>query len=523
MVKTVHHGPEPAVIDEELCRKCIATLKPRNQGGEAEERKKETIQFREARALLLSYQNILKINNLVGFDKLIKLQLDNNIIEKIDNLGHLHNLEALDLSFNNISEISGLDNLTNLTNLSLFSNHITIIGGMDTLDKLQVPSLGNNLMTQLDAIMYLRPKTTLQAVNLVGNPFCQETEYRAYVLAHLKYLKYLDYRLVDEGAVTAAREQYQEELLDLEEQEASAETAAQAAEVLAEKSRTHAAANIPGMDTLFQTLMVDPDGEMAKLRALAAFVEPMNGLREQVDAAVDEFVTSVLSHQDLKMEEKGMFDAALDSSKAEASAESKTEISKYQKQSKRSLLGAREEGADHAVHAVLQQLHKANEALYEKLMDLEISSSERYAETIKAFESNFDELTKRTLECMATFFGKLRDLEAEYHEKLINLGMEALEKVAASDIENFPEDVRTLLGDKDTLMGAIAMAHDTRVSRLDAKEDELRQAEQKRFNSLIQGVVDDEYMRNRTRVIEVWKLVHEVHKKELESDRFGDD
>ena len=33
---------------------------------------------------------------------------------------------------------------------------------------------------------------------------------------------------------------------------------------------------------------------------------------------------------------------------------------------------------------------------------------------------------------------------------------------------------------------------------------------------------DDEYTRNRTRVIEVWKLVHEVNKKELESDRFDD-
>jgi hypothetical protein len=34
--------------------------------------------------------------------------------------------------------------------------------------------------------------------------------------------------------------------------------------------------------------------------------------------------------------------------------------------------------------------------------------------------------------------------------------------------------------------------------------------------------VNEEYLRNRTRVIEVWKLVHEVNKKELESDRFDD-
>lgn len=58
------------------------------------ETKKEATAFREVKCLLLSYQNILKIDNLVGFDKLIKLQLDNNIIEKIENLGHLVNLEV---------------------------------------------------------------------------------------------------------------------------------------------------------------------------------------------------------------------------------------------------------------------------------------------------------------------------------------------------------------------------------------------------------------------------------------------
>ena len=59
-------------------------------------------------------------------------------------------------------------------------------------------SVGNNLIAQLDNVMYLRQFTNLQAVNLVGNPFCQEDEYRRYVLAHLKFIKYLDYRLVDE-------------------------------------------------------------------------------------------------------------------------------------------------------------------------------------------------------------------------------------------------------------------------------------------------------------------------------------
>ena len=41
----------------------------------------------------------------------------------------------------------------------------------------------------------------------------------SYVLAHLKHIKYLDYRLVDQQAVAQAKEQYQDELLDLEETE----------------------------------------------------------------------------------------------------------------------------------------------------------------------------------------------------------------------------------------------------------------------------------------------------------------
>ena len=88
------------------------------------------------------------------------------------------------------AQISGLESLKSLTNLSLFSNRITRLTGLDSLAKLQLLSVGNNLLANLECVMYLRPFRELQAVNFVGNPFCQEVEYRNYVLAHLKYLKY---------------------------------------------------------------------------------------------------------------------------------------------------------------------------------------------------------------------------------------------------------------------------------------------------------------------------------------------
>ena len=92
---------EPTVIDEDLCRRCVGKLQPptERQGEGSSDAKKETAQ-REIKYLMFSYKNILKIDNLVGFDKLVKLQLDNNIIEKIENLGSQTILDSLNLSQN---------------------------------------------------------------------------------------------------------------------------------------------------------------------------------------------------------------------------------------------------------------------------------------------------------------------------------------------------------------------------------------------------------------------------------------
>lgn len=162
------------------------------------------------------------------------------------------------------------------------------------------------------------------------------------------------------------------------------------------------------------------------------------------------------------------------------------------------------------------------QALYEKLMDNEVSSSERYAESIATFDAAYDELTKRTLETTSAFFGRLRDMEAAYHERVVAACAELLEKVAADQGENLPEDARAMLSDKDTVMGVVNTAHDARVARLDAKEDELRTLESRASADCVKAAVDAEYNRNRTRVIEVWNLCHVVNRNELRSDRFED-
>ena len=51
-------------------------------------------------------------------------------------------------------------------------------------------------------------------------------------------------------------------------------------------------------------------------------------------------------------------------------------------------------------------------------MDLEMGAAERYTETISAFETAYDGLSKATLEQSTNFFQRLRDLESAYHERL---------------------------------------------------------------------------------------------------------
>jgi len=81
---------EPEVIDIPLLEDCIIVT-----GGEEMAAQSKSLPFKEVDWLKLSFKNIVRIENLVGFESLKKLQLDNNRIRKIENLDHLTNLTWL--------------------------------------------------------------------------------------------------------------------------------------------------------------------------------------------------------------------------------------------------------------------------------------------------------------------------------------------------------------------------------------------------------------------------------------------
>jgi len=145
---------------------------------------------------------------------------------------------------------------------------------------------------------------------------------------------------------------------------------------------------------------------------------------------------------------------------------------------------------------------------------------ERYAESISAFEGCYEELSKRLQEASTTFYNKVRELENAFTLKLessaAGLTGEEEESRHTDPEERLSEEVKNLLADRETLGNLLTAAHDTRVGMLDAREDGTRAAELKALNEVLGGARADEYNRNRNRVVEVWNLVHVIHKNELE-------
>ena len=133
---------ERAVIDEGLIRQSVLEDRaaeresnaPTSGAGALQDDDEGRVEFEDVRSMVLSFKNIVRIENLQGFEGLTRLQLDNNFLERIENLGHLVNLEWLDISFNKISRIEGLEKLVRLKDLSLFHNQISVRSAVDEFD-----------------------------------------------------------------------------------------------------------------------------------------------------------------------------------------------------------------------------------------------------------------------------------------------------------------------------------------------------------------------------------------------------
>jgi len=469
----------------------------------------EPIVFSKIQVLRLSYKNVLRIDNLIGFEALHTLCLDNNVIEDIENISHLVNLTWLDLSFNNISSIQGVENLVNLKDLSLYGNNIETIDKLGSLTQLECISLGRNKINKLENLLYLRQFKKLQVVTLEGNPVCKDPEYRFFVLAYLPNLKYVDYALVGPSEVISAREQYQDELLEAQERETLEKSSEQAAKQHGEYLKTLRAANLIILETLF-TDMFSGDKELSKLQMLPGFDTILDSYQHEYRIQVETSVNSGLELSNRYGAEFEKIDAAYNKLTAEnelvciGAVQQFTKRKKIVHQKISSITDP--ETAKSDLHTDLADLGALNHDLKEQLMTLETQQVQQLKSLLDIFENRAMIIRAQRVEHATSFFRAVEDLENSFASASEDLANDLMEKLVADQLDDLPEETLSLLSDRDTLLMAIQGVHDNHLGKLLAEEDITRDGIINSLTVTVTEMKGRDTKQNRDRVFEIAKI-----------------
>jgi len=457
--------------------------------------------------LKLSFKKIGRIENLVGFTALTTLCLDNNNIDEIRGLEHLRTLRWLDLSFNKIKKIKGLETLSQLKDLSLFSNKIVTIEGLESCTKLDCLSLGNNRITSLEQVIKLRQLRSLKMLAISGNAVCNEAEFQASVLAYVDSLQYLDYASIDPEEKHSAKEQYHDELLDVEEKESVVNQKRQAEAELEKKVTQLDKAGILFAHTMFDDMFQD-DSDLEKLKELPGVKDKIEEFRANFKQMSDDFVQMALEKFAVKKKEIDDFESAVIKMRAKDDAASTQLIENFNKSNKavvqtitaQNSVVSRSE-CQRLARGLLDELDK----VCDELMTMELRQVEKFEAMVDEFDNRLVEAKAAALETQQLFFRSVEEQEDKFTQGVRGVITDLMERLAREELaEDFLDDAAmSLLIDKETTMGVVGSSHDMHLSRILKREDEARNAENKRYQESVHGHMNAEKVRNRNRVLEV--------------------
>ncbi|XP_028843460.1 dynein regulatory complex subunit 3 [Denticeps clupeoides] len=484
----------PQVLDDKLLKRAAE-----EQLTETGRRlcRKEGMELQQVLKLQLHFLNILKIENLWQFTSLTKLSLSGNVIEKIEGLDSLVGLKWLDLSFNNIKAIEGVDTLVNLQDLSLHNNHISVIENLDTLQNMQFLSMGNNFLSQFSNVMYLRRCNSLYGLNLAGNPLCNEENYKIFVVAHLPNLVYLDHKLVDEQTrkMSSLRYQYDIEKLGLSETDALEQKKKDDEEL-----QIHWDAFVEHLNgpQLFDSMCADdPDAhKLTHLSAVAALLDSYKS--QQATLCIQIFKNGLAQHQ-RRESEVNLFISSLQVALAKNQEKASWGVTNFRKKQLPQIMAEIRHRSK-----MLEAFKEDINHLQHTLMTLELELVVQLEDIMTIFEKSISDLVTTFINDVKDVFSQCRDLENQHYNKILEISMATLKKIARNELkEDLPIDVRMLFVDKETLTNILKSSHDIHILKINNREDELVTRVNTWKSLLMMSIHDKEVTRNRTRILEI--------------------
>lgn len=120
-------------------------------------------------------------NNLIektelfsGHSNLVTLELRRNRLANLEGLSNMASLQELYLNENKIADLSALSALPSLRKLDLNTNKIASLVSKPDLPSLEVLDLSNNLIAAGDELLNLSIYTKLRVLILTGCPYAEE-------------------------------------------------------------------------------------------------------------------------------------------------------------------------------------------------------------------------------------------------------------------------------------------------------------------------------------------------------------
>ncbi|KAG8339420.1 putative Leucine rich repeat Leucine Rich repeats (2 copies) putativeeat [Trypanosoma vivax] len=535
------HQPQETVINEALIRQCIYFSSVRStdeerlrfvSAREEVQRKQraknamETMELRKVATLLLSYQRIGKIDNLVGLCNLTKLVLDNNLITAIENISHLKKLQWLDLSFNQITEITGLEELVELETLSLFSNKISVVQGLDTLKKLTSLSVGNNNIELLeDTARYLHRISSLRVLTLKGNRVEKQPMYRVRLLAFVPKLQFLDGCVVYEGEVARAREEQREHLMPIDEED---QRIANELKMEQEAERTrldYERFNCPDETKLYDSLFrLEVDG-----RSLSEFLrvdlvsslskDPIEKFQMEFTEKTKELSDAMKAIRLRRDEDERAYGSTVERYKQRNADASKMLIREFEKELKRHIprtlwsrpSEAKELSSD--VVAVLEKrLHEVHHQLMEQEADQYDALESLNAGTIAKWKADAVDVI------LQTAFENFLKLEADFQVSLRQVfdtvfDMRQKQEHQADAYHHIKQDdaIMSVIESKEEYQKFLGDWFEVRRKRLEELEQIHIRSEERLLNERSARILNEEQYRHRNRMNEIHEFLQQMN------------
>ena len=468
-----------------------------------------------ATTLILSFKKINKIENLIGFNNLVKLCLDNNQIEKIANLSFLVHLKWLDLSFNEINVIEGLENLSNLEDLSLFNNKIKEVNNaLDHNVNLKCLSIGNNQIDNYETILPLRHLKNLKMLTLAGNPISSNPDYKKRIFAYFENVKFIDYLLVDTHERAQAKDLYAEELKVLYNQDNIVQNQQEIDNNITTRKRELDKAGIIFSYTIFQDIF-NSDQYINRLRHLPGMVEQISKFQDIITNITNEFADQSIEKNNVRLVDLATFHESknklltnyeLDIANLSNDVESaKSFLNEY--------LNKKSTMKRHITWPEWEKQVSTLVDIYEKLIDElmshELKLVENFDILIDQYDDKLNEYKLTILDCQNLYFRSLEENEKKFSNYIKSMCLDLIERAAKEDFmddadsDKIDEEAFSLLMDRDVCLQCIGSCQELHVSKILKLEDIVRNNVIKSTTEEIALAKKEQHLRNRNRVLDI--------------------